>query len=1061
MKKIFTLTILLVTSSYYLFSQNVGVGTDTPGARLEIQGETNTAATNALDVNNANGTVILRVRNDQRVGIGTTTLSERLNIGGNIRLVGANRSIGTFSNDDFHFRSNSQIRMTVKNTGRIGIGTDAPTTLLDVYADDASQSFIQARSNDGRLRFHVGPFRNYIQSSEAGSADFRDLYFGSVGGTNNHMVIKGGSGNVGIGLTSPESKLHVKSGAFRDHLIIDRTDDSGIDKVFGITPSNTGGNSARLYFSNVNGSSANDILILNDNGNVGIGVTNPQSTLDIDGEIRIRGGNPAAGRVLTSDANGNAEWEDIGALIDEVDPSWDGDADITGVIGRDGRVGVGTTSPSATAQFHSVLTTAGSNQQRAGYFRINWDGSSAQATALHGNAVKSSSETSGRSTGVYGQAGNATNRWNTGVSAVLQGSNDGAAVLAGTTQGFLDHGFSGSFQHQYVSPAGQWGIVSYSDVFFHEDQYVMGDVGIGTSDPVSSLHVKSNSWRDHLVIDRTDAISIDRIFGITQTTNNSRAQFYFAEPGNSAPYNYAFQIQEDTYGSGARVGIGLGNIEPSEALVVNGNIALSGDASGTVFARNLRTHDGASLYMEDANGNRGFRLNSTGVSIYERLAVGTADPTNAPNNGLYVNGNTGLGNTNPQGKLHISLSNVANQPVIIDKANGTGNGPLMEWYGFGETHRLQLTYNGDYVFNTDESIRNIRFAPNNVQTLMINGNGRVGVGTMAPSTELDIDGQIRIRGGNPQAGRVLTSDANGLATWEDPAVGGSSNWTEDGDNHLNNNNSGSVAINTTNLSGVQSNLVVRQTQNPLNGSNVILDNLALDLRQNATSNTQASGMKFTVGNGNAYTGTAAIIAERTGGWSQGRLHFAVNNAGASGKVDIPIYMTIDGPSGGRVGIGTLNPQYLLHVDGSAGKPGGGSWTATSDARLKENVSSFSNGLHDVLNINPVFYNYNEKSGYDSQVQYVGVIAQELKEVAPFMVGETEINGETFYDVNNSAMTYMLINAVKELNEKIAELQTENERLKTENNNVLELNERLTKLENLILENSQKEVSASN
>jgi len=43
--------------------------------------------------------------------------------------------------------------------------------------------------------------------------------------------------------------------------------------------------------------------------------------------------------------------------------------------------------------------------------------------------------------------------------------------------------------------------------------------------------------------------------------------------------------------------------------------------------------------------------------------------------------------------------------------------------------------------------------------------GYVGVGTSAPATNLDVAGQIKIGGGSPGAGKVLTSDANGLAQW--------------------------------------------------------------------------------------------------------------------------------------------------------------------------------------------------------------------------------------------------------------------------------------------------------
>ena len=42
----------------------------------------------------------------------------------------------------------------------------------------------------------------------------------------------------------------------------------------------------------------------------------------------------------------------------------------------------------------------------------------------------------------------------------------------------------------------------------------------------------------------------------------------------------------------------------------------------------------------------------------------------------------------------------------------------------------------------------------------------VGIGTTAPDAKLDVNGQLKIRGGVPGGGKVLTSDALGLATWE-------------------------------------------------------------------------------------------------------------------------------------------------------------------------------------------------------------------------------------------------------------------------------------------------------
>lgn len=44
-------------------------------------------------------------------------------------------------------------------------------------------------------------------------------------------------------------------------------------------------------------------------------------------------------------------------------------------------------------------------------------------------------------------------------------------------------------------------------------------------------------------------------------------------------------------------------------------------------------------------------------------------------------------------------------------------------------------------------------------------NQSVGIGTSTPATTLDVNGQIRIQGGSPSLGKVLSSDATGIGTW--------------------------------------------------------------------------------------------------------------------------------------------------------------------------------------------------------------------------------------------------------------------------------------------------------
>lgn len=200
---------------------------------------------------------------------------------------------------------------------------------------------------------------------------------------------------------------------------------------------------------------------------------------------------------------------------------------------------------------------------------------------------------------------------------------------------------------------------------------------------------------------------------------------------------------------------------------------------------------------------------------------------------------------------------------------------------------------------------------------------------------------------------------------------------------------------------------------------------------------------FMLGNGDNNTSRSnALLVTKDGNMTIGgrtpatRLH--IDGGSDASLADNSGYMVIGNVDGTNIVLdnnemmarnnGAVSTLYLqndggaFEVGGTAAKPGGGSWSATSDARLKEKVRPYNEGLLQLLRIKPVYFHYNKESGYDSSKEYIGVLAQELQQVAPYMVNTFNRNNKEYLSVDNSAMVYMLINAVKEQQERIESLE---------------------------------------
>jgi hypothetical protein len=149
-------------------------------------------------------------------------------------------------------------------------------------------------------------------------------------------------------------------------------------------------------------------------------------------------------------------------------------------------------------------------------------------------------------------------------------------------------------------------------------------------------------------------------------------------------------------------------------------------------------------------------------------------------------GNVGIGTTGPTQKLTISGSGAMlgfdNNAQLQSKNN---SGTYETWLWPRDANTMYLNYGADGFYIRNNS---------SVNTMVMNNAGQVGIGTAAPTSSLHIAGTVRIVDGTQANGRVLTSDATGLASWQPAGAG--TGWTLAGNNILSSDFLGTTAGNT-------------------------------------------------------------------------------------------------------------------------------------------------------------------------------------------------------------------------------------------------------------------------
>ena len=159
------------------------------------------------------------------------------------------------------------------------------------------------------------------------------------------LFVKGGgfnyTGKVGIGdVTDPQAKLHIKADDNENASIL--LEPTSVAKYARIEFGTQGNQISAKSDGDLTFYSSSDFVF--SQANVGIGTTSPQSLLDVNGktttqELQITGG-AGAGKVLTSDADGNASWEEM-QIPESVWSENNGN-----VFVQNANVGIGTDNPS-------------------------------------------------------------------------------------------------------------------------------------------------------------------------------------------------------------------------------------------------------------------------------------------------------------------------------------------------------------------------------------------------------------------------------------------------------------------------------------------------------------------------------------------------------------------------------------------------------------------------------------------------------------------------------------------------------------------------------------------
>ena len=322
---------------------NVGIGTTSPSTKLHL-----TDTTSGFQFTADTGTA-----GDGRLNIGHFANGTFIGTYGDDGGVADILRFGTHSGDE---------RMRISSGGNVGIGTTNPIYKLQI----AGSTYV----NGGTLFLDTNQFLKWGNSNQ-GIKAVNDGNMSFLTGGSEKMTLTS-SGNVGIGTTSPSHKLSINSGVtnvvatFKSSdnqaWISVQDDDSGTYGALFGTDTDAGHD---IVLANKD---ATKRLVIDGNGNVGIGTTSPGAKLDINGIPWV---NPADGTHSGWNFRQGGVFKGWVGYVDNndvVNLSMDGSITNGINVNASHNVGIGTTSPASKLEVQTgYIISSGSGAADLGF----------------------------------------------------------------------------------------------------------------------------------------------------------------------------------------------------------------------------------------------------------------------------------------------------------------------------------------------------------------------------------------------------------------------------------------------------------------------------------------------------------------------------------------------------------------------------------------------------------------------------------------------------------------------------------------------------------------------